>query len=238
MLVDLQEYNKEVAQEIGLGIGELFYEKVAGAGLDIGEAAVFDTDSFNYHLYPKKRDEALENEIKTKRDDVIKYVERTEEKFHILLREKGINIYSVRTSKEMDELTSDNGNIYFYGNNNGKLKGVDSNLFRYIAAVKNGVLYELNFMRFFISKDSKVNCVLKSIQFDRVVDNQKVIMKGRVNKNRICYPASYRNQTLDKILEKKPKGSFFYNPRVSFNDGADKILTAFVEFIEECDKRL
>lgn len=123
--------------------------------------------------------------------------------------------------------------------NNGGLAGVSCNLFRYIAAVKKGVLYELNFMRFYISKDHKVNCILKSIQFDRVIDDSKDnVMDKRTNKDGICYPTSYRNQTLDKVLEKKPQGSFFFNPKASFDDGPEKVLTAFIDFIEECDKTL
>lgn len=116
-----------------------------------------------------------------------------------------------------------------------------NHLYRYIAARKNGVLYELNFMRFFIDKENKVNCILKAIQFDRCMDNRS---NGGVNydvetkKCKVRYPTSYQSQKncLNKILEANKKKSFCYNPEVSFYDKSEDIARAFIEFINECDK--
>ena len=103
-------------------------------------------------------------------------------------------------------------------------------------------MYELNFMKFFISKDNKVNCIVKDIQFDRVIDDStSIIMKKRVNRNEICYPTSYRGQstdTLEKLKKKNQGKSFFYNPQISFDIAEADILEKFVEFIDICEKKL
>lgn len=95
------------------------------------------------------------------------------------------------------------------GGGNGKLQG----LFKYILVKKNGIQYELNFMRFFIDTENNVNCILKAIQFDRCVGEY-------VNKcDGICYPGTSKWQTdeeLKSMLNQREGKSFCYNPDVSF----------------------
>lgn len=115
MNINLGEYNEKYKQDIGLGIGELFYEKVTDKGLDIGEKAVFDVTSQNYHLYPKMRDEKLESEIKDNRDGIIKLLEEPSEHLQSLLDSKGINVIIARSAKEMNDLPKDKKTIQVYG---------------------------------------------------------------------------------------------------------------------------
>ena len=90
----------------------------------------------------------------------------------------------------------------------------------------------------YISKDNEVNCILREIQFDRVVGDCKDIMKKSANKYFICYPRSYQNQNnrLGKIIKDNKGKSFFYNPSLSFDDEPKTILNAFIDFILKCEQ--
>ena len=136
--------------------------------------------------------------------------------------------------------------IYISGNSDGYGGGTKETeefkyLYHYILAKKNNIKYELNFMRFFIDRENKVNCILKEIQFDRCMDDRK---SSGVNydkgKCKVCYPTSRQSQVSrrDKIIEKNSKESlksFCYNPAVSFYDEPWKIAEAFIKFIDACD---
>ena len=119
--------------------------------------------------------------------------------------------------------------IYISGNSDGygdgSLGGNEfKNLYRYILVMKNNRKYELNFMRFFIDKENKVNCILKAIQFDQCMDDRKLSgVNYDKGKCKVCYPTSRQSQVSrrDKIIEKNSKESlkrFCYNPAVSFYD--------------------
>lgn len=241
--IDLEEYNNG---KYKYGIGELFDGDI-NSNIKKGEKSIFDTESKNYHFYPDdmKKMEEWNKVIEKKRGAIVKLIENDDNE--LMKRNpklKNITVNSIKkTQNDFNKAWSDkNDVIYFYVNNNGTLSGVeDCRLFKYIAALKNGVLYELNFMKFFISKDNKANCIVKDIQFDRVIDDStSIIMKKRVNRNEICYPTSYRGQstdTLEKLLEKNQGKSFFYNPQISFDIAEADILEKFVEFIDICDNR-
>lgn len=208
------------------GIGNLYVREVSESGKrQRSDEHVFDDASNNYHLYPQNRNDRLEKSITEKRKAIAEII---------------ASKYLIKKSmKEFDSSPND-GNIYFYCRNSGKLNGTDCTLFKYIAAVKNGILYELNFMRFFVSRDNNVNCVIGAIQFDRVIDkSREKIMDRRVNRNGICYPTTYRGQSKvqwKQLINNNGENSFFLNPQVSFDCAPEVILQLFVEFIEMCDK--
>ena len=77
---------------------------------------------------------------------------------------------------------------YVFENSDGTLKCSNAEydfknvlLYKYIALRKNGIAYELNFMRFFIDEENRINCILGRPQFDRCIGNC-------VNRKGICYP--------------------------------------------------
>lgn len=207
------------------GIGSLYVGEVSDSGKwQRSYNRVFDKKSYNFHLYPQSRDDDLENAITEKRNAVAEIIDPN---------------YLQRSQPAFNESPND-GNIYFYSGNNGNLRHTDCSLFKYIAAVKNGILYELNFMRFFISRDRNVNCVIGAIQFDRVIDDsQQKLMDRRVNRNGVCYPTTYRGQSKaqwKRLIEANRGKSFFLNPQVSFDDKPEDILNLFVDFILMCDE--
>ena len=207
-------------------IGSLYVGEVSESGKRLmSNEHIFDDESNNYHLYPQNRDTDLEKFITEKRKAIAKKIPSK---------------YSTKKSMEEFNNSPNDGNIYFYCGNSGKLNGIDCTLFKYIAAVKNGILYELNFMRFFVSRDNNVNCVIGAIQFDRVIDkSREKIMDRRVNRNGICYPTTYMEQSKEQwmqLINENRRKSFFLNPQVSFDCAPEVILQLFVDFIEMCDK--
>lgn len=190
--------------------------------------SLYDGERHNYHLYPKDKKliNEIEKEVKCLKQKIIEELYKIPNCKVIRKRE------DFNSSKKMDDF------LYVYSGGNGSLRvngKVINYLYQFIPVQKNGLLYELNFMRFFIDRANKVNCILKSIQFDYVCKGEKY-----VNSKGICYPTSYQNQkkaTLDKILSEGKEESFFYNPSVSFDDGYEKITEAFVEFINACDSQ-
>ena len=224
--ISLKEYN-EIMLKLP-EIGDLYFGEV-GEAKDKGEIAIFDTESFNYHLYPKDANEASDNEkaMREKRKEILDAIKGGFRHSSVKLR--------VVTKAEMNNAVSDK-EILIYGNNNGNLKNTGCNIFKYIAAAKKDVLYELNFMRFFISEGNKVNCILRKIQFDRVIDNEvKNIVNRRANRHGVCYPSS-RLKTQDRSIKNYKGKSFFYNPEVSFDDEPEVILKDFVDFILICEE--
>ena len=217
--------------------------------LDIGdEKQKYDGATFNFHLYPedKKVTEDIATKVCNVRKEVIKQLKEQGacvdgEKFKKSKSYKDNNIYVSADINEKNEVKCGLG----AGGGTGEFGG----LYRYIAAKKNGILYELNFMRFFIDKDKKVNCILKAIQFDRCMEESSGVNcdKGEC---RICYPTSYRSQAayLNKIIEENSREglkSFCYNPDVIFyydSENEEKaaknaalIAKAFIDFINKCD---
>lgn len=111
----------------------------------------------------------------------------------------------------------------------GKNK-VTRGLYKYLPFYYNGKIYNINFMRFYIDKDNKVNCIFKQIQFDRT-------NKENINEDGICYPKTYQNHVnkLDKLIQDNKGKNFCYNPPVAYDD-IEGIVKEFVKFVKKCEK--
>ena len=210
---DLKEYLKRGYEP---PIGDLIIPK--------GEKAIYDTGSKNYHFYPQDANlcSALENSIATKITDIKD------------IAQNDVEIKAEETEKDLDNSDNNDNIIHIWFNVNGELKQNYKpicHLFKFMKAKKNGNFYELNFMRFFISRDNKVNCIAPSIQFDRIMN-----AKDSVNKNGICYPTTYQGQsekTLKKLIRLNEGKPFIYNPQLKFDDKPEKILIEFKKFMED-----
>ena len=194
------------------------------------DAKIFDTDLYNFHLYPEEimRMKIIADEISVTRKNVV-------DKLKEIAEGSGIDVFPRIGSK---------GYIASLKETPYEEKGANK-LYRYIAARKNDTLYELNFMRFFIDgegNDKKVNCILKEIQFDRSLYKSKgeyVVNCGETGKFDIAYPELYQSQSEDdlkNILEERKGKSFCYNPALSFYDTPQRIAEAFIAFINECER--
>ena len=111
------------------------------------------------------------------------------------------------TQKELYDKSSNSENdvIYIYAN----IKGVGgalrfqnkyiSHMFRFITAIYKGKKYELNFMRFFLNDidgNKEVNCILESIQYDRIMTSKR---NSVINKESICYPDTEKAMNLEVL---------------------------------------
>ena len=231
-------------------------------------AIFFDEKTYNYHLFPYDKEnlsgsvdrmKKIAEEVEKVRDEVIKQLNTSDRVC--------VNKEKFEQSREDDEddkifvsadIKEDNNDkkVQYGSGANGDIRKLGktfykeaNHLYRYIAARKKGVLYELNFMRFFINTEKKVNCILKAIQFDRAL--YKTVNCGKDGKFDIAYPTSYESQSKEKLKKlqqiKRKDKSFCYNPAVSFYynsedkegtvDNAKLIAEAFIDFIDACDPK-
>lgn len=219
---------KEKTKGEGYGVGELYvYETLKCARRndkgEEGKAKIFDTDSYNFHLYPEDKEITIQigKEIKNLREKVM----------DCLIKEKGCEEVPGDTIPEENMIYISKGAGSRGGN--GEFHG----LYKFILAKKNNRKYELNFMRFFIDRENKVNCILKAIQFDRCMG--EYVNKSIEGCCDICYPKTSEAQSeedLKYILKNRKGESFCYNPPISFYDTADNIAETFIRFINDCDK--
>ncbi len=196
-----------------------------------------DTGSYNYHLYPKDSDieVCIACKIQCNRKKVIEEFQNHSN--CQVVDEVGLStIEAIQNDQEHSE-----PNIFYvyprYGSRGLYLSDQRrySGIFKCIAVKMNGIIYELNFMRFFVDNADSVNCILKSLQFDRCLGSS-VNKSNENSKCDICYPKTACDQTeadLQTLLKNK---SFCYNPSVSFYDDAKIIVEAFIRFIEICDR--
>lgn len=227
--IDLNQYEKMY----GYTIGKLI-DGDTGEEITKSEKAIFDNESLNFHFYPsdEERCKKFENEISEKFMEI-----------KGIIKDKKYATYTL-TGYNPEVMGKDK--IYFWVESSGQLKQNRKkicNLFKFIGAIVNGNLYELNFMRFYIGTNKSVNCILKSIQFDRIVGNKNTnIIKETANKYGICYPDTDKHhESLQNLINTNKNKNFFYNPQIEFDAkdasdaNAEKILVAFVEFIGACE---
>lgn len=229
--ISKKQYDKRKAEFGNYSIGNLYVESVKEENKieEMAYEKIFDDESYNFHLYPA--DHICENDIADKivllRKDVRELLKKRD------------NVITSECSIEKDTL--------FLDTNKGN-HAPTSPLFKYIYMKKNNIVYEINFMRFYISKEeNSVNCILAAVQFDCCVG--EYVNKTKEGECIICYPTSYQGQKsqLNHIIEKSQNRNFCYNPPIQFslndieqeklrNTIAKKICEEFIYFIEKCEE--
>lgn len=222
----------KIREITGYEPGKAFIGCFDGVGVETygvdakGEPVVYDISSKNFHIFPsdlKISDEILESKVrKYVYDSFIDYCKNTGD-FKV-----------VEYKKELQNIKPDEMVVYKRRGSVGGIKKKDrkliaKGLFRYIPFYYHEKWYNINFMRFYIDKDNKVNCIFKQIQFDRT-------MKKYVNEDGICYPKTYQNHVkkLDKLIQDNKGKNFCYNPPVAYDD-TEAIVKEFVNFIKKCE---
>lgn len=222
--------------------GRMRRECVETYGVDTpGEPVVYDTKTKNFHIYPNSM--KITDEIKRNEADLrlkvynyfIEYCNNNKETFDVIKYEKSkpseiACSKKLRISEEMhDKMVIDKVVDCQKGEGCGNNK-VTRGLYKYLPFYYNGKIYNINFMRFYIDKDNKVNCIFKQIQFDRT-------NRRNVNEDGICYPKTYQNHVnkLDKLIQDNKGKNFCFNPPVAYDD-IEEIVKKFVEFVKKCEK--
>lgn len=231
--------------------GRVHRECVETYGVDTpGEPVVYATDSKNFHIFPNSME--ITNEILQSEADLrlkvynyfIEYCNNNKETFDVIKYDPDNpdKLTKLQMSKEenyKNKMIIDEIKGEITGEGCGKINRnnkVTRGLYKYLPFYFNGKIYNINFMRFYIDKDNKVNCIFKQIQFDRT-------MKKYVNEDGICYPKTYENHVnkLDKLIQDNKGKNFCYNPPVAYEAKEDEkaveaIVEKFVEFVKKCEE--
>lgn len=111
-----------------------------------------------------------------------------------------------------------NSSTYYLAEIEGILDG--------IPIYKNGRYYSINFMRFYLDNECKVNCIFDQVQFDSSKN-------GNVNSEcEINYPKTYKGQN-EKMIRLSKNGACVYNPRQC--EDVKELVDSFVKFIKKVD---
>ena len=254
MTNDIDEIMKETN---GYKPGKAYISSFDGVGAEtygvdtIGEPVVYDIKSKNFHIFPntmESADDILQSEADLRIDVYnyfIEYCNNNTETFDVIKYEKSehtddVRAEKLRISEEMnDKMVIDKVVDCQRGEGCGRIiryNKVTRGLYKYLPFYYNGKIYNINFMRFYIDKDNKVNCIFKQIQFDRT-------MKNYVNEDGICYPKTYQNHInkLDKLIQDNKGKNFCYNPPVAYEakeaeKAVGEIVEKFVEFVKKCEE--
>ena len=231
--------------------GRVHRECVETYGVDTpGEPVVYATDSKNFHIFPNSME--ITNEILQSEADLrlkvynyfIEYCNNNKETFDVIKYDpdnpdKWTKLQMSKEENYKNKMIIDEIKGEITGEGCGKINRnnkVTRGLYKYLPFYFNGKIYNINFMRFYIDKDNKVNCIFKQIQFDRT-------MKKYVNEDGICYPKTYENHVnkLDKLIQDNKGKNFCYNPPVAYEAKEDEkaveaIVEKFVEFVKKCEE--
>lgn len=120
--------------------------------------------------------------------------------------------------KNPSRIKNYNSTTYYLVENEGVL---DS-----ISVYKNRRYYSINFMRFYLDNECKVNCIFDQVQFDSSKN-------GNVNSEcEINYPKTYKGQN-EKMIRLSKNGACVYNPRQC--EDVKELVDSFVKFIKKVD---
>lgn len=220
--------------------GNLYYQDT-NTKIDI-DKVIYDTDNHNYHFLPEANETLDQDKITENITNKIKCIRDV---FECKACCKVVN-----TQKELyEEAESEDKDVIYIYANIGKAGGAlrfckkpISHMFRFITAIYKGKKYELNFMRFFLNDidgNKEVNCILESIQYDRIMTSKR---NSVINKESICYPDTEKAMKLEDLPSDK---NVCYNPALSFNklpeekekDSCEKIANDFLDFIKYFDNK-
>jgi hypothetical protein len=230
--------------------GRVRRECVETYGVDTpGEPVVYATDSKNFHIFPNSME--ITDEIKKSEEDLrlkvykyfIEYCNNNKETFDVIKYDpdpdnpdKWTKLQMSKKENYKNKMIIDKIRGKETGEGCGKINGKNKamrGLYKYLPFYYNGKIYNINFMRFYIDKDNKVNCIFKQIQFDRT-------NKENINEDGICYPRTYQNHVnkLDKLIQDNKGKNFCYNPPVAYEakEAEKAIVEKFVEFVKKCEE--
>ena len=218
--------------------GNLYYQDT-NTKIDINKV-IYDTDTHNFCFLPKENKSITEGNI------INNVTSKIEEILGVYKNENCCRIVDTQEELYDKSSNSENNVIYMYANIRGEGGALRfqntaiSHMFRFITAIYKGKKYELNFMRFFLNDidgNKEVNCILESIQYDRIVSSKPDAV---INKESICYPDTEKAMDLKDLPSDK---NVCYNPALSFNnlqeekekELCEEIANDFLKFIKHFD---
>ncbi len=198
---------------------------------------ILDNTTYNFHLFPDM--EVLSEEDKNLWLDYFDRVRKLRKEIIKELNKKIKNLETIGRSEyeNPSRIKKYNSTTYYLAENVGKtgvLDGISkvyisngfNQFFRCIPIYKNGRYYSINFMRFYLDNECKVNCIFDQVQFDSSKN-------GNVNSEcEINYPKTYKGQN-EKMIRLSKAGTCVYNPRQY--DDINELVDSFTEFIRRVE---
>lgn len=237
----IQLYTKGQVREIGNIIcnGQKFIPNSEGDRiLDYNNKNKHD-GTYNFHLFPIIKSE-------TEKKIWIEYFKRVEKLRNEIIKKLNANRITKIEYKNPSKIENYDSTTYYLAYDVGKkgnLYGISqyykdnglNHFFRCIPIYKNGRYYSINFMRFYLDKEYKVNCIFDQIQFDSSKN-------GNVNsEDEINYPATYKGQN-KKMIRLSQNGSCVFNPPKIANiwncdsdNTINEIVETFIEFMDNIE---
>lgn len=214
-----------------LEIGGLFCEGEELRYFSKCDSVIFDENTQNYHIFPEDPMimKNISDYVAGKYKDIVEYI--------------GTKTISGDKITQVDKLSKkeskQNSEVIFLKKRNidhwatGRIRRLScfpeykaaNHLYVYMPFMKNGIFYNINFMRFYIIED-KIYCDLKSLQFEK--SNSMYLNSGG-----IVYPKHNTNDDLSKI---KNNDTLCYNPKSNFTNDPCEIIEEFKNFIEKCEE--
>lgn len=198
---------------------------------------ILDHTTYNFHLFPDI--EVLSEKDKNLWLDYFDRVKKMREKIIEELRNKIKNLKTIDRSeyKNPFKIEKYDNTTYYLAENIGKTGVLNdisnvyinngfNQFFRCIPIYKNGRYYTINFMRFYLDNECKVNCIFDWIQFDSS-KNRNVNSECEIN-----YPKTYKGQN-EKMIRLSKAGTCVYNPRQY--DDINELVDSFTEFIRRVE---
>ena len=207
----------------GYQVGKLFYKDKQIKAFDSCSNIVFDKDTFNFHIFPENPE--IFNEVSSLVD------KKRKEIIDCMRKRRDIEETESET-KAMQESKKNDNKIFYHGGTGSKgrinklscFKSYNNDLYKFISVYYRGINYNLNFMRFFIRDNKKVECELQKIQFDRVVNKHINIGK---NGKRNIFKIGYTSETIQDKHQ-----SCVIDSKHEWGNDANDTLEEFIEFIK------
>lgn len=207
---------------------------------------LFDHASSNVHLFPELFQKNKDKDYIPVWSDFFDARNAVRGKLVKMLCDKGFDV----------EGAGKNGNLVGIPPEYGKNK--INQFFRYIRVKQNDRNYTINFQRFYIDKENKVNTIYGLFQFvaspdkkwnekDNSNDSHPLNEQEKIILN---YPHSYKGQN-KKMIRFSPEGRCIYNPsgvgdiwtlKAEIDNPKKKgsqmtaLVSQFLNFIDECEK--
>lgn len=181
-------------------------ELAKGAGHNQENTFLYDNRSGNVHFFPEDKKLA---------DCWSKKITKKREEILNALKEK------IKERNRNYKISRRGGTAKFA---NGTAYEEAQSIFKYIGIDSDNRKYDLIFCRFY-KTEGNVNCILNGIQFESY--DSKVLRSIDI------YPVSEKDG--EKTCLKDGVTNYYYNPYVKFDDKADDIADAFLEFLDFSD---
>ena len=228
-----EKEEEEIKERTGLGIGVV---KISGEPFE-NNICRYDCVSANFHLLPRLDIERAEDEV----NDYLKVVEGIQDEIY----KKIASEYNLKNGKGKGNGTISDRAYPAEYSDHGIPNKREYGFYKYISIYEGQRWYTINFMRWYIDKENKVNCRFGEIQFDTTMNKEKRVntaqFERKGKKDIIRYPKSYRGQSEKMIRLDGEDQVCIYNP-TDVDDiwhiqkkevYANNVVESFVKFIEK-----